>query len=92
MCGGRALDLFEPLELELLISGNLNLNFFDLQAGTNYEDGFEANSVSIHHFWEVIHSFNETEKKQFLQFISGRFVIAKSFFIIFICYKVIDLQ
>ena len=37
MCGGDALDLFEPLELELLICGNPVLNFADLQKGATYE-------------------------------------------------------
>ena len=37
VCGGDALDLFEPPELELLICGNPILNFVDLQRGSTYE-------------------------------------------------------
>ena len=39
VCGGIALDLFEPNELELLICGNPFLDFKQLKNGTSYEDG-----------------------------------------------------
>jgi hypothetical protein len=72
VCGGYALDLFEPSELELLICGNPSLNFLELEAGTHYEDGFEAGDESVVMFWRIVHAFDEEEKRLFLQFVSGR--------------------
>lgn len=71
VCGGFALDLFEPLELELLICGNPTLDFLALETGTQYEDGFDAGDPCVRMFWTVVHAFNEEDKKSFLQFISG---------------------
>lgn len=43
-------------ELELLICGNPDLDFFDLEKVTEYENGFEAASPTVAAFWKVVHS------------------------------------
>ncbi|CAN0513325.1 unnamed protein product, partial [Discosporangium mesarthrocarpum] len=53
VAGGKALSLFTPTELELLICGNPALDFRALERSTKYEDGYTADSPSILHFWEV---------------------------------------
>jgi ubiquitin-protein ligase E3 A len=71
VCGGEALDLFYPTELELLLCGNPVLNFDDLKKGTEYEDGYNAEDQIIQDFWVVLTDFNEDKKKAFLKFVSG---------------------
>jgi ubiquitin-protein ligase E3 A len=54
-----------------LICGNPTLDLHALEEGTKYEDGYSSSSQAVRWFWNVIHSFDEDEKKSFLQFISG---------------------
>jgi len=61
VCGGEALNLFQPEELELLICGNPVLDFQALERVTQYEDGLRVDSPLIKHFWSVVHKFNEGE-------------------------------
>jgi len=44
LCGGPALKLFRPEELEKLICGSQNLDFNALQAHTRYDDGYTCKS------------------------------------------------
>ena len=53
MCGGAALELFLPEELELLICGSRELDFEALERATVYDDGYDADSPTIRNFWEV---------------------------------------
>ncbi|MCQ2817786.1 MAG: HECT domain-containing protein [archaeon] len=63
--------LVKPEELELIICGTQTLDFHELQRVARYEDGYDKNSAAIKWFWEVLHTFNEEEKKKFLFFVSG---------------------
>jgi len=71
VCGGRALSMFIPQELELLICGNPKLDFQALERVTQYMDGFTEESRAIQFFWEVIHEMAMEEQKSFLKFVSG---------------------
>ncbi|CAM9915692.1 unnamed protein product, partial [Choristocarpus tenellus] len=51
--GGRALHLFSPQELELLICGNPSLDFKALEGSTQYMDDYNLSSPVIVNFWEV---------------------------------------
>lgn len=53
VCGGKALDMFRPEELELLTCGNPLLDFEALERVTKYDDGFDADSQTIKNFWKV---------------------------------------
>jgi len=53
VCGGEALEMFRPSELELLVCGNPVLDFEALESVTHYDDGFEASSPAVQHFWKV---------------------------------------
>lgn len=44
LCGGPALKLFRPEELEKLICGGQNLDFLALEKHTIYDDGYTAQS------------------------------------------------
>ena len=51
--GGRALSLFRPSELELLICGNPRLDFDALERNSKYEDGLKRDDQIVRNFWEV---------------------------------------
>lgn len=51
--GGKALSLFRPEELELLICGNPRLDFDALEEHSKYEDGYTRDDTVVNHFWEV---------------------------------------
>lgn len=81
------MDLFEPPELELLICGNPVLDMHALEEGTRYDDGYNTDSTTIRHFWSIVHSFQEDEKKLFLRFLTGRSINIILFLILIITFK-----
>lgn len=70
-CGGRALDLFRHEELELLICGEPELDFHDLERVARYEDGYKAHDPVIRHFWSVVHDMSKSEQRKLLTFVTG---------------------
>jgi hypothetical protein len=70
VCAGESLDLFSSTELELLICGDTNLDFHELERGSTYE-GFNEDDETTALFWRVLHEFDETDKKCFLKFLTG---------------------
>jgi len=71
VASGKALQLCTPEELQLLICGNPELNFEELEKGTTYEYGYFREHSTISNFWELVHNFNMEEKKKFLFFATG---------------------
>jgi len=71
MCSGAALQMFRPEELEALICGGRVLDMEALQANVRYDDGYTVRSRIIAWFWEIVHAFNEHQKKRLLFFITG---------------------
>lgn len=59
--GGKALSLFRPEELELLICGNPHLDFGALEENSKYEDGYTKDDPVVKRFWEVCDNFVEEE-------------------------------
>lgn len=53
VCGGPALSLFRPEELELLVAGQRQLDWEDLEDGAKYEGGYHAGHPTIVMFWKV---------------------------------------
>jgi len=68
---GDAIRLFTGQELLTLICGSSHLDFEALEKGTAYEGGYTKDTPIIKSFWEVIHSFNEEQKRNFLAFSTG---------------------
>ena len=56
--GGKALKLFRPEELELLVCGNPKLDFEALEEHSKYEDGYSRDDPVVKHFWEVRRGWN----------------------------------
>eukprot|EP00903_Cladosiphon_okamuranus_P014085 g13092.t1 len=69
--GGKALRLFRPEELELLICGNPKLDFDALEENSKYEDGYSRDDPVVKHFWQVVHEFGEESKRKLLKFATG---------------------
>eukprot|EP00698_Gefionella_okellyi_P020502 TRINITY_DN6441_c0_g2_i1.p1 TRINITY_DN6441_c0_g2~~TRINITY_DN6441_c0_g2_i1.p1 ORF type:complete len:795 (-),score=168.03 TRINITY_DN6441_c0_g2_i1:796-2895(-) len=71
VCGGLAIKLFRPEELELLICGNPTLDFAALELGTEYDNGYDAQHQLIRWFWKIVHDLDEAKKKRLLFFCTG---------------------
>ncbi|XP_072178584.1 probable E3 ubiquitin-protein ligase HERC4 [Diadema setosum] len=71
VCGGSALQLFQPSEIELLICGSPDLDFHALEASATYEDGFTRKHRTVLYFWRTVHSLDNEWKKKLLHFITG---------------------
>eukprot|EP00752_Nemacystus_decipiens_P004319 g3945.t1 len=69
--GGKALKLFRPEELELLVCGNPKLDFAALEEHSKYEDGYSRGDPVVKRFWEVVHEFGEASKRKLLKFATG---------------------
>jgi len=64
------LNSLEPLELSLLFCGDINIDVADWQAHTVLE-GFTNSSNTVQYFWEVLQTWSEHQRAQFLQFCTG---------------------
>lgn len=63
--------LFRPDEIDLLVAGSQLLDFTQLASAADYDGGYTAESPTIKHFWEVLMSFTEEQKRKFLRFTTG---------------------
>ncbi|KAF9925187.1 putative E3 ubiquitin-protein ligase HTD2 [Linnemannia zychae] len=68
---GSAIQLFRPEEVEQLICGSPDLDFHALEQITQYEGGFHAKSRIIRWFWEIVHAYEDKDKKRLLFFATG---------------------
>ncbi|UPQ97120.1 chromosome condensation regulation protein [Chloropicon primus] len=71
VCGGPALALFRPEELELLVCGQPSLDFGALELSTHYDAGYTNDSPIVKAFWEIIYSMEFNQQKKFLFFVTG---------------------
>lgn len=63
--------LFRPEEVELLICGSKNFDFYELEDATEYDGGYTPETPIIKQFWEIAHAFTTEEKRKLLQFTTG---------------------
>jgi len=71
VCGGPALSMFEPRELELLVCGLPHLDFDALERGTQYEGGYGPETPVVRDFWAVVKEMTLEEKRRLLSFTTG---------------------
>ena len=64
------ISIFNHRELELVISGMPKIDINDWKNNTIYENYTEISDV-IKNFWEIIESFDNDERAEFLQFVTG---------------------
>ncbi|KAF9580589.1 putative E3 ubiquitin-protein ligase [Lunasporangiospora selenospora] len=71
VCGGHALSLFWPQEIESLVRGSAEpLDIDQLRSVTVYE-GFNDNHEVIRNFWSIFKEFDDRNQRRLLQFITA---------------------
>ncbi|KAK9728614.1 putative E3 ubiquitin-protein ligase, variant 3 [Basidiobolus ranarum] len=71
VCGGNALSLFRPEEIELLVRGSAEaLDLEQLKSVTEY-DGFDKEEETIRNFWSIFGAMTSELQRQLLVFITG---------------------
>lgn len=73
VCDPKLMEMFRscPHELEEVVCGTQTLALDDLMRSAVYEGGLTAQSDVVRWLWEVLESFDEKQKRQFLQFVTG---------------------
>ncbi|XP_046372246.1 E3 ubiquitin-protein ligase HUWE1-like isoform X1 [Haliotis rufescens] len=66
----KLVSIFNEQELELLISGLPTVDIDDLKANSEYHK-YQPNSLQIQWFWRALRSFDQAERANFLQFVTG---------------------
>jgi len=66
----QLIQLFNELELELLISGLPDIDVDDMRQNTEYT-GYRVDSPVIQYFWATVKSFSQEERALLLQFVTG---------------------
>lgn len=65
-------EYFTPAELELVLCGVADIDVDDWMNHTEYRDGYNAQSETIKHFWEILkYEFSNEERVKLLQFVTG---------------------
>ncbi|EGG12524.1 uncharacterized protein MELLADRAFT_46507 [Melampsora larici-populina 98AG31] len=71
VAAGNALSLFQPEEIELVVSGSRErLDVDELSSRTEYEN-YQSKDLTILSFWSYMKSLNRSEEKKILSFITG---------------------
>merc|ERR1712107_855763 len=63
--------MFTPQELEMLICGEKEFDFNELESSTEYDGGFSRQTPCVAWFWEAVHSMALEDKRKLLQFTTG---------------------
>lgn len=64
-------NILQPIELEELVCGSSEVDFFALEKGTLYDSGYTKDSRIIRDFWSVVHEMNDLQRRKFLAFCTG---------------------
>jgi hypothetical protein len=67
----RMMSLFSWYDLEVLVCGDPNFDVELLRRHTVYQ-GLSGSTPVVKFFWKALHSFTQTERGRFLQFVWGR--------------------
>eukprot|EP00531_Pseudo-nitzschia_arenysensis_P017008 CAMPEP_0116154204 /NCGR_PEP_ID=MMETSP0329-20121206/21655_1 /TAXON_ID=697910 /ORGANISM="Pseudo-nitzschia arenysensis, Strain B593" /LENGTH=1345 /DNA_ID=CAMNT_0003651167 /DNA_START=244 /DNA_END=4282 /DNA_ORIENTATION=+ len=66
-----SLNIFLAEELELLVTGTPDLDFYALQKTSDYEGGYDENSAVVKNIWKWIQSASLPTQEKFLKFCTG---------------------
>ena len=64
------IKIFDYKELELMISGLPTIDIEDLKENVMYKN-YNQHSAVIQWLWEVLEEFNNSERAEFIQFVTG---------------------
>uniref|UniRef100_A0A914GXI2 HECT-type E3 ubiquitin transferase n=1 Tax=Globodera rostochiensis TaxID=31243 RepID=A0A914GXI2_GLORO len=65
------LRIFEPAQLELVLSGSVEVDIADWRANSEYRGGYHATHVVIRWFWECVLGMCNADRLRLLQFVTG---------------------
>lgn len=71
VCGGEALTLLRPEELETLACGSTELNLNELERSAAYAGGYHRDSPPIQWLWAILHGYSTDKLRLFLKFVTG---------------------
>lgn len=71
VCGGPALSLFDPVELEMLVCGSPEFDFASLEQAAQYIEGLSSDSPVVKWLWAALREADQAHKKAFLHFVTG---------------------
>ncbi|ORX97741.1 HECT-domain-containing protein [Basidiobolus meristosporus CBS 931.73] len=71
VCGGTAISMLRPEELELLLCGNSEFNLDELERGAQYDDGYSPEHYVIRNFWSIVHELSHDQQKKLLIFVTA---------------------
>lgn len=63
--------MFTPTELEMLVCGEKEFDFNDLENSTEYDGGFTNTTEAVRWFWSAVHDMDLEDKRRLLQFTTG---------------------
>ncbi|XP_055346728.1 E3 ubiquitin-protein ligase NEDD4-like [Paramacrobiotus metropolitanus] len=67
----RLLQIFDPNEVELLLSGIASIDVKDWKYNTIYKGEYHAEHLVIQWFWKAVLSFDNEMRARLLQFVTG---------------------
>ncbi|KAJ3217652.1 putative E3 ubiquitin-protein ligase [Dinochytrium kinnereticum] len=70
VCGGNALSLFGPEEMEMMVRGGNEMDIRGLESVTEYE-GFHPDEPTIRMFWDMVNNYPSELKRKLLLFVTG---------------------
>ncbi|KAI9218847.1 hypothetical protein BC828DRAFT_350006, partial [Blastocladiella britannica] len=72
VCGGYALSMCRPEELELLMCGvECDMDLHPLEKACGYDDGYHPAHQTIRDFWAIVHALGIPQKKRLLEFVTA---------------------
>jgi len=63
---------FDPKELELVLCGLDEIDVKDWKCHTEYRDGYNKNSVTVRHFWQIVSTVFDNEERVKLLLVGDR--------------------
>ncbi|KAJ3119928.1 putative E3 ubiquitin-protein ligase [Nowakowskiella sp. JEL0407] len=70
VCGGNALSLFRPEEIEMMVRGGTELDLKGLESVTEY-DGFDPQEPTVRQFWDIFAEYSVEMQRKLLLFVTG---------------------
>lgn len=68
----QLLQLLTVEDLQMLLEGTApEIDINTLEKVVDYSDGYDRSSITVSHFWSVVREFDEAQKRQLLEFITG---------------------
>ncbi|KAG0150221.1 hypothetical protein CROQUDRAFT_38584 [Cronartium quercuum f. sp. fusiforme G11] len=71
VAAGNALSLFQPEEIELVVSGSRERLEIDHLASTAEYEGYNRSDATVEAFWSYVGSLDEAGERRLLSFITG---------------------